>query len=44
VGLKTLEAANQVWEASLADGWISITDSFSGKKKNEQNLRRLEVR
>jgi general secretion pathway protein A len=36
-GLKTVETANQAWEASLADRWISITDSFSGKRKNEQN-------
>jgi hypothetical protein len=31
-GLKTVEAANQAWEASLANCWISFTDSFSGKQ------------
>ena len=43
-GLKTLEAANQAWEATLANRWVSLADSFSGKKKNEQNSRRLELR
>jgi hypothetical protein len=43
-GLITVEAANQAWKASLANRWISFTDSFSGKRKNEQNPRRLEVR
>jgi hypothetical protein len=41
-GLKTVQAANQVWEAALAHHWISFTDSFSGKRKNEQNPRRLQ--
>ena len=44
MGLKTVEAANQVWEAALATRWSSFTDSFSRKRKNEQNPRRLEVR
>jgi len=43
-GLKTLEAANQAWEATLANRWVSLDDSFSGKKKNEQNSRHLELR
>jgi general secretion pathway protein A len=43
-GLKTLEAANQAWEAALANRWLSFTDAFSEKSKNEQNPRRFEVR
>jgi len=43
-GLKTLEAANQAWEAALANRWLSFTDTFSEKSKNEQNPRRFEVR
>ena len=43
-GLKTLEATNQVWEAALANRWLSFTDAFSEKSKNEQNPRRFEVR
>jgi hypothetical protein len=37
-------SCNELWEAALANRWISFTDSFSGKRKNEQNPRRLEVR
>ena len=43
-GLKTFEAANQAWEAALANRWLSFTDAFSEKSKNEQNPRRFEVR
>jgi len=43
-GLKTLEAANQAWEATLANRWLFFTDAFSEKNKNEQNPRRFEVR
>jgi len=43
-GLKTLEAANQAWEAALANRWLSFTDIFSEKSKNQQNPRRFEVR
>jgi hypothetical protein len=43
-GLKTVEAAHQVWKASLANRWISFIDSFSGKKKNQQNPSRVDVR
>jgi hypothetical protein len=32
-GLKTVGAANQAWEASLADRWVSFIDSFSEKKE-----------
>jgi general secretion pathway protein A len=32
-GLKTLEAANQAWEAALANRWVSFTDNFSGRKE-----------
>jgi type II secretory pathway predicted ATPase ExeA len=43
-GLKNLEAANQAWEATLTNRWVSLADSFYGKRKNEQNSRRLELR
>jgi AAA domain len=43
-GLKTLEAANQAWEAALANRWLFFTDAVSEKSKNEQNPRRFEVR
>ena len=39
-GLKTLEAANQAWEAALTNRWISFTE----KNKNEQSPTRFEVR
>jgi hypothetical protein len=39
-GLKTLEAANQAWEAALTNRWIS----FAEKSKNEQSPTRFEVR
>jgi type II secretory pathway predicted ATPase ExeA len=39
-GLKTLEAANQAWEAALTNRWISFTE----KSKNEQSPTRFEVR
>jgi general secretion pathway protein A len=43
-GLKTLEAANHAWDTALANRWVSFTDTFSEKSKNELNPRRSEVR
>jgi general secretion pathway protein A len=43
-GLKTAEAANQAWEATLRNGWLSLTDSLAARSKNEQNPRSVEGR
>jgi type II secretory pathway predicted ATPase ExeA len=43
-GLKTLEAANQAWEAALANQWLPFTDTFAKKSKTEQNPRGFEAR
>jgi hypothetical protein len=34
--VETVEAANQIGDASLADRWISFTDSLSGKRKRAE--------